>query len=77
MNLATMVVDGNKFDFERVHRLTNAKSRPQPIIAKFSRFKQREQVLQTSRRLLKNTQYGVSEDFSPKTSEARRKLGPS
>ncbi|XP_070564536.1 uncharacterized protein [Ptychodera flava] len=72
----TLDLDGSNFDFERVHRLTNAKSRPQPIIAKFSRFKQREQVLQTSRRRLKNTPFGVSEDFSPMTREARRKLAP-
>ncbi|XP_070550705.1 uncharacterized protein PF3D7_1120000-like [Ptychodera flava] len=69
-------MDAEIIEFERVHRLTNARTRPQPLVAKFSRFKQRDQVLQKSRTALKNSQFRVSEDFSPRVRDTRRKLGP-
>ncbi|XP_070581495.1 uncharacterized protein [Ptychodera flava] len=69
-------LNGEHFEFDRVHRLTNAKSHPQPIIAKFARYKQRDLVLQRARSALKNSTLRISEDFSPKTRETRKKLGP-
>ena len=46
-------VPSDDMKFERVHRLTNATSVPQPIIAKFSHFKDRDQVLRSARANLK------------------------
>lgn len=60
--------------FERVHRLgkyTENKSRP--IIAKFSSFKDKDNILSSARKL-KGTNFSIGEDFSFSTRLARRKL---
>ena len=61
-------------EIERAHRLRGGRS-PQPIIAFFSRFKQKEKVL-WERRKLKDTGVAVSEDFTLRVREKRRQLLP-
>lgn len=59
---------------ERAHRLgTHSPSKCRPIIVKFSSFKIKENVL-SARTKLKATNVTVSEDFSPATRHARKKL---
>nr|XP_006821312.1 PREDICTED: uncharacterized protein LOC102806060 [Saccoglossus kowalevskii] len=41
-------IDGSQIEFQIVHRLTYARSRPQPIIGKFLRYKQRDEVLRAA-----------------------------
>lgn len=64
-------------EFERVHRLRSAnKKKNGPIIAKFTRFKDRETVIAASRiELDKDSSIRVSEDFTSKVRLARQKLG--
>ena len=58
--------------FERVHRL-DTKIRPRPVIAKFTSFKQRSNVLQ-ERKNLRGTDIFVNEDFTHRVREIRRNL---
>ncbi|XP_070573906.1 uncharacterized protein [Ptychodera flava] len=67
-------IDGEIIEFDRVHRLTNARTRPQPIIAKFSRYQQRKQVFEAAKNL-KGTDFQISEDFTRRVRDTRRKLG--
>ena len=67
-------IDGEQIEFERAHRLVNSKLRPRPIIAKFSKYKQRDQVLGSGYKL-KDTDFKITEDFSTKVREKRWKLG--
>lgn len=61
-------------DVERAHRIgTLSASKPRPIIMKFCSFKNRDKVL-SARAKLKESGISVSEDFSPATREARKKL---
>ena len=62
--------------FERVHRLGPKKrdqERPRPIIAKLGSFKDKERILQRSYKL-KDTPFGVAEDFSKPTLQIRSEL---
>ncbi|XP_077977136.1 uncharacterized protein LOC144432738 [Glandiceps talaboti] len=68
-------LNGDEIEFERAHRLNNAKSNPKPIIAKFSKYKHLEQVLKASAKL-KNTEYKIYENFSSMFRKKRRKIGP-
>lgn len=62
--------------FDRVHRLGNyrgSEDYPRPLIAKFERYKDKEYIKMLAPRTLKDTQYGVREQY-PKEIEDRRKL---
>ena len=61
---------------ERAHRLGRRKtenSRPRPIIVCCGSYKDKEYILQNSKKL-KGTPYSIAEDFSRPTLEIRRKL---
>ncbi|XP_072145327.1 uncharacterized protein [Dermacentor andersoni] len=61
-------------DIERAHRLGKFKvNNNRPIIVKLSHFKVKEQILSQGRKL-KGTEYRISEDYSPNTLTARRRL---
>ncbi|XP_045205948.2 uncharacterized protein LOC123558136 [Mercenaria mercenaria] len=61
---------------QRVHRIGAFKSsKIRPIVAKFGSFPDREKV-RKSARLLKDTAYGIEEQFPPEVVEVRRKLIP-
>ncbi|XP_077989320.1 uncharacterized protein LOC144443652 [Glandiceps talaboti] len=66
-NSDNLDLNGDEIEFERTHRLNSAKSNPKPIIAKFSKYKH---VLKASAKLT-NTEYKISEDFSPMVREKR------
>ena len=62
--------------FERVHRLGPCKkdeTRPRPIIAKMSFYKDKEEILKGSSKF-KNSPYTVAEDFSKATLAIRKQL---
>lgn len=61
-------------EIERAHRI-NTKNKPRPIIAKFSHHKVKESVLSAAK-LLKNTPFSISEDFTKRVRDARRELIP-
>jgi ribA/ribD-fused uncharacterized protein len=66
----------NQIQFERVHRMGDQRpDRPRTIIAKFSRFKDREAVWQC-RFSLKQTKIYISEDYPQEIAVARQKLYP-
>lgn len=70
-------IDGDELEFERVHRLKSNKKNPSPIIAKFSRFKQRSQVLDAAKKKLKRRdKCGVTQDFTKKVRDIRKLLIP-
>ena len=59
----TSITDKRPFNFERVHRLGGENKlgpNPRPIVAKFSRFKEREEV-RINARDLKNSVYSIRE----------------
>ena len=69
-------VDNSVNIFERVHRLGPKKreqQRPRPIIAKLGSFKDKEKILQRSYKL-KDSPFGISEDFSKPTLQIRSEL---
>ena len=72
----TSITDKRPFNFERVHRLGGNKqlgANPRPIIAKFSRFKEREEV-RTNARDLKNSSYSIRDQFSMDILQRRKIL---
>lgn len=68
---------GESIDLERVHRLRIPGNRNDgPIIAKFTKFKDREMVHNFARKKLDGrSQYRVAEDFTPRVRQTRRALG--
>ena len=64
-------------EFERVHRVGyhSTSGRPRTIVAKFSRFKDRE-MIRTNARFLKGTNIGIHEQFSKETNDKRKVLYP-
>lgn len=61
-------------DISRAHRIgTSHPGKTRPIIVKFSNFKVKEQVLHAKSQL-KGSDITISEDFSPSTRHARKKL---
>lgn len=60
---------------ERAHRLGKIKTGKRPIIAKFSSFKVKEEIIRNAK-MLKNTGLAVSEDFSRRVKEERNNLKP-
>jgi hypothetical protein len=78
--IKTKMKMGDKADelnFERVHRAGPLQNnhRPRKIVAKFSAFKQREEVRGLAKNL-KDTNYFVNEQFPPEIVEQRKKLLP-
>ncbi|MES9880608.1 MAG: hypothetical protein ABW185_06975 [Sedimenticola sp.] len=69
--------EGETFDLERAHRLRLPGNRNDgPIITKFTKYKDRESVMNSARRKLDGrSQYRVAEDFTPRVRQARRALG--
>ena len=66
--------ENGKFSFERVHRIEKPQStNPRPIVARFSRFKERE-IVRTSARELKNTNFSIREQYPMEILERRRIL---
>lgn len=62
--------------FHRVHRLGKQDSnRPRPIIAKFEHYQQKE-LVQSKGKLLKNTNYGMNNQFPREINERRKALYP-
>ncbi|KAH9373502.1 hypothetical protein HPB48_003454 [Haemaphysalis longicornis] len=60
--------------FDRVHRLGRYKEGSnRPVIAKFTFFKDKQEVLSSARKL-KGTTFSISEDFSLATRQKRKKL---
>lgn len=64
--------------FERVHRMAARDKNqhgtgPRPIVAKFSYFKQREEVRKSGYKL-KGTSFGINEQFPDEIEETRRTL---
>ena len=71
-----MKVDGDKYDFSRVHRMGARKpGKPRAIVAKFERFKEREEV-KYSARVLAGTHFGVNEQVPKEWADRRKKLMP-
>lgn len=71
-----MNIQDQEIQFDRVHRLGRYKRNhafPRPIIAKFHSFKSKEMVKQKAPSTLKNTNYGVREQY-PDEYERRRKV---
>ncbi|XP_069990650.1 uncharacterized protein [Penaeus vannamei] len=58
-------------DLERAHRVGKQKDKPRDIVVKFTRFQNRESVLQ-DRRMLAGTRVYVNEDLCPATLDIRR-----
>ena len=80
--LQTFLKDKMKIEspinFDRVHRHGRKSSnptRPRPIVAKFERFKKRETVRRSSK-VLKGTNFGVSEQFPHEIVQRRKELWP-
>ena len=63
---------------ERAHRLSVPRkpNKHRPIIVKFLTYKDRSKVIEKGRDKLKDTDYGVSEDFPFEVRDTRRKLVP-
>ena len=64
--------------FERVHRIGNPKkpnTNPRPIVAKFSNYKDREAVRHSAKDL-KNSNFGLREQFPAEIVQKRRVLQP-
>ena len=49
---------------------------PRPIVAKFQRFKQKEQVKRSKVKLKGKNHYGISEQFPKEVNEKRKELSP-
>jgi hypothetical protein len=64
--------------FDRVHRLGKQarQGRPRPIVAKFTFYKDREEVRQLAPEKLKGSNFGVNQQFPKEVFETRKKLVP-
>ena len=70
------ITDSRKrIEFPRVHRLGKPRSSgdPRPIIARFLRYQDREEVMQKARAKLKGKGYAVFEDFPKELYELRKR----
>ena len=69
-------LDSDDIPIERAHRVGARKDRkPRTIVVKFLRYKDREKVLK-SRRKLKGSKVVIREDFSDRVAEKRKQLIP-
>ena len=63
----------NRIEFQRVHRVGKERGKKsRPIIAKFLRYCDREEVLFKARKLLKDKTYSVFEDMPKELYELRK-----
>ena len=63
-------------DIERAHRMkSNASTEKCMIIVKFTKYKDRDEILNRAKRCLYNTSYSVNEDFTERIRAIRRELG--
>ena len=72
-------LNSDTIEFERIHRIGKRnpqEARPRPIVARFSRFKDRESVRQAAPRELRGKPYGVNEQFPRDVAERRKRLIP-
>ena len=74
-------IDCNRMEFERVHRIGKrdnqfAGGRPRPVVARFSRFKDRESIRQAAPRELRGKPFGTNEQFPKCVVERRKRLLP-
>ena len=70
------ITDARKrIEFQRVHRLGKPRSSgdPRPIIARFHRYQDREEVMQKARAKLKGKDYAVFEDIPKELYELRKR----
>ena len=68
----------NKVAFHRVHRLgarSDKTKGPQPIIAKFEHYLQKE-LIKSRGRELKGTKFGLNDQFPREINERRKRLYP-
>lgn len=69
----------NKLQIDRAHRIgnkfTSGSGKPRPIVAKFHSFQEKENIRQQSF-MLKNTRYGISEQYPKEIADKRRRLMP-
>ena len=66
-------------EIERVHRLGRPRYNqrfPRPIIAKFQRYRDKEEIRLAAPKSLYRTHYGVREQFPPEIEEKRKELYP-
>ena len=62
-----------KIEFQRIHRLgKSAKNGPRPILARFLRYSDREEVLQLARSKLKDSDFAVYEDIPKELYDIRK-----
>ena len=62
-----------KIEFQRIHRLgKSAKNGPRPILARFLRYSDREEVLQLARSKLKDSDFAVYEDIPKEVYDIRK-----
>ena len=73
--LKSIDIDPTPIVIQRCHRLTST-AKPRPVIVKFLRFKDRELIFSEAMKKLKSTPYRVSEDFTKRIRELRKKLMP-
>ena len=76
MEVPFNITDARKrIEFQRVHRLGRPRSSddPRPIIARFLRYQDREEVMQKARAKLKGKDYAVFEDIPKELYELRKK----
>lgn len=66
----------NKITFHRVHRLGKLQERkPRPIIAKFEHYQHKE-LLKSKGKLLKDTSFGMNDQYPREINERRKTLYP-
>ena len=63
----------SRFEFQRIHRVgKRAGKKPRPIIARFLRYSDREEVLLRAKTSLKGKDYGVFEDMPKELYQLRK-----
>ena len=67
--------DLENVEIERAHRVKSKDPEICPIIVKFSKYKDRDQILKCAKQKLKETCFFVQEDFTDRVKLCRFKLG--
>ena len=76
-----LTINAANIEFERVHMIGRkdnqyGPSRPRPIVARFSRYKQREAIRHAAPRELKGKPFGINEQYPKCVAERRKRLLP-
>lgn len=69
-------IENDNMEIERAHRLSRARTIPQPIVVKFTKYKDRAKVYSAGKKFKRGDKFGITEDLSPGVREKRRKLQP-